>query len=88
MHEPKQARSMYQKAIRIAPKNKDAYYNLAMLYKKLNQTDKANKALRELMNLEFNALEQTASGPQKQEPSLYRHQLFEYVDIFFAEQAV
>ncbi len=88
MHEPKKARDMYQKAIRVAPKNKDAYYNLAMLYKKMNETRKANTALRELMNLEFSTLEQTASKPQKEQLSLYHHKLFEYVDIFFAEQAV
>ncbi len=81
-HKPKHAMEAYKTAIHMNPGFKEPYYNLAVVYRKLDKFKEANKALKRMNEMEFSQMENTRNGPTgnpKQEL------IFDYVDLFFSE---
>lgn len=73
----------YRKAIALNPQLKEAHMNLAMLYKKTGEKEKAEDSMRQVMEIEFQEAEKT--GGKIQAASLPR--LTDYVEVFPADNA-
>ncbi len=71
----------YRKALALDPRLKEAHLNLAMLYKKTGEKDKAEDSLRQVMEIEFQEAER--SGGKVQSATV--PSLTDYVEIFPAE---
>lgn len=78
----KKAIASYKKAISLDPFLKDAYFNLATLYKKDDKQDEASEVLKKMNQAEFLALEKNQK-PVVSGTTIYSS-LLQYVDLFFA----
>lgn len=70
-YKSKPAMAAYKKAILVAPKNKDSYYNLATLYKKMGKISEMEGTLRQLAEMSYQELETAKpnqSSPTQLEP--------------------
>jgi tetratricopeptide (TPR) repeat protein len=73
----------YKKAIQAAPKNKDSYYNLATLYKKMGKIPEMNETLKQLAEMSYHELETAQASPsaQAQADNLQKNPL-KYMALF------
>lgn len=83
-YDSRPALSAYKKAIEANPKHKDSYYNLAMLYKKMNRPKDANETLKTYMEISYAEIEaprEENAEPAPQGPANEKNPL-KYVVLF------
>ena len=89
-HEDRKALSVYHQAAKLNPREKDAFYNLSLLYRKLGETKDADKAFKKMMAIEFDQLEGDKANAQNQRSANNSRQngasrLLDFADVFFVE---
>jgi tetratricopeptide (TPR) repeat protein len=89
-HREKQAISAYRHATELNPDDKEGFYNLAILYRKMGETQAADREHRRMMSIEFRQIENgkdinPVTRGQVRDP---RVRLLDYVDVFLTEPAL
>lgn len=87
-HQERMALSMYRRAVEAKPAEQDGYYNLAILYRKMDKPVLADAEYKKLMELKFHQIEAgkgadklARKSPTERSANL---RLLDYVDVFFS----
>jgi tetratricopeptide (TPR) repeat protein len=81
-YQSKPALAAYKKALGADPKNKDALYNLAAIYKKMHKLQESNTMLKQVAEINFQAMESKGKDGQASNKTEETNKLLKYVILF------